>query len=583
MSVIVTGQDRRPALDRAAAQTPISLPMLVALGSLTSLALSWPHLRDVWSTGTFYDTDDAMRMVQVRDWLAGQGWFDLAAHRVVPPAGLPMHWSRIVDVPLARLIRLFAMATSPPRAELLMRIVFPLALQVALIAAFVRAAEALAGPRARVPSLILIVLSGFQLGQFVAGRIDHHAPQITLLVLMVGSMVGVFRRRRTADAILCAAWMAVSLGISLENLPFIAVLLAGLVCRWIAIGAALDAILTAFAIALIATCTCVFVLTIPPSRYLDVAADAFSIAHLAALVTGSIGLIILARLSPRLTSVGARSAAVLILGLGLVVLIAMAAPSVLHPYGGIDPVVTATWLSHVSEAQPLLKAAISHPAMVVPLVGPVVVGLIASAAAFRRASDAASKAVLGVVTALIAAGLVGACWEVRVIASVQPLSLLGSIWWLAHIEAPNRDARSRAAIVGAAALAALMTPFAWILLPFPAATALRDAADQGSAACLEASALAPLAALGTGIVFAPIDAGSQILVHTPLSVVGAPYHRNNAGNRAVIDGFFGRRTGRRGNRQGHGIALCRPLPRPGANRRHSGAGASWVAGGPARR
>ena len=38
-------------------------------------------------------------------------------------------------------------------------------------------------------------------------------------------------------------------------------------------------------------------------------------------------------------------------------------------------------------------------------------------------------------------------------------------------------------------------------------------------------------------MFAPIDAGSHLLAHTGLSVLGAPYHRNVAGNLAVLDGF----------------------------------------------
>ena len=48
-------------------------------------------------------TDDAMRLVEVRDLIAGQGWFDLTQYRLDPP-GLPMHWSRVIDAPLAAII-----------------------------------------------------------------------------------------------------------------------------------------------------------------------------------------------------------------------------------------------------------------------------------------------------------------------------------------------------------------------------------------------------------------------------------------------------------------------------------------------
>ncbi|MCQ3942134.1 MAG: hypothetical protein DPW22_02830, partial [Alphaproteobacteria bacterium] len=47
---------------------------------------------------TLLDTDDAMRLVQMRDWLAGQGWFDPRQHRIAVP--YESHWSRLIDAPL---------------------------------------------------------------------------------------------------------------------------------------------------------------------------------------------------------------------------------------------------------------------------------------------------------------------------------------------------------------------------------------------------------------------------------------------------------------------------------------------------
>jgi len=50
-------------------------------------------------------TDDAMRLVEVRDLLAGQNWFDLTQYRLNPPGGVVSHWSRLIDLPLALLIK----------------------------------------------------------------------------------------------------------------------------------------------------------------------------------------------------------------------------------------------------------------------------------------------------------------------------------------------------------------------------------------------------------------------------------------------------------------------------------------------
>ena len=45
-----------------------------------------------------------MRMMQVRGLLHGQGWFDLRQYRLNPPFGANIHWSRLVDLPIAGLI-----------------------------------------------------------------------------------------------------------------------------------------------------------------------------------------------------------------------------------------------------------------------------------------------------------------------------------------------------------------------------------------------------------------------------------------------------------------------------------------------
>ncbi len=57
------------------------------------------------------DTDSAMRLVQVRDLLAGQGWFDTVQHRMnTRRYGLPMHWSRLEWMPPLALLSLISRA-----------------------------------------------------------------------------------------------------------------------------------------------------------------------------------------------------------------------------------------------------------------------------------------------------------------------------------------------------------------------------------------------------------------------------------------------------------------------------------------
>ena len=51
--------------------------------------------------------DSAMRLVSVRDLLAGQGWFDLTQSRLGLEGGFEMHWSRLIDTPIAGLVLFF--------------------------------------------------------------------------------------------------------------------------------------------------------------------------------------------------------------------------------------------------------------------------------------------------------------------------------------------------------------------------------------------------------------------------------------------------------------------------------------------
>ena len=50
------------------------------------------------------DTDDAVRLVSVRDLLHGASWFDTTLPRIGAPQPLVSHWSRLVDLPIAGLI-----------------------------------------------------------------------------------------------------------------------------------------------------------------------------------------------------------------------------------------------------------------------------------------------------------------------------------------------------------------------------------------------------------------------------------------------------------------------------------------------
>src|ERR1035437_4539762 len=70
--------------------------------ALQLLLLSRPH-----TAVTLNDADDAMRLVQVREFLGGHSWFDLHMVRLQAPFGYDPHWSRLIDAGIAGVFVLF--------------------------------------------------------------------------------------------------------------------------------------------------------------------------------------------------------------------------------------------------------------------------------------------------------------------------------------------------------------------------------------------------------------------------------------------------------------------------------------------
>lgn len=514
------------------------MSVVVMLGTALCFALSWPRVLDIWRTDLVVDPDDAMRLVQVRNWLGGQGWFDLLEHRLDPPAGLLMHWSRIVDVPLGALVRLCGLLVGSGQAERLARIVFPLALQVALLTATVATVRMLLGASAMVPGMVLVVLSGFTFGQFVPGRIDHHAPQITLLMAMTGTLLSALRPGRAPHAGLSGACIAVSLGISLENLPFVAVLVAVLPVFWLRDPMQARAPLLWFSASLAVVASAVFVATIPPSRYGVAAADAFSMPHEVGILVGAAGLAGLALLAGRLAIPKRRLVLLLCLAVLVMVLVLGLAPALIRdPYAGMDPLLRSLWLDHVGEAQSLLTVARTRPDGVVPVLCALLAGAGAAALAGWRAAGR-DRLCWTAILALILVGLAGAVWEVRVASSTQPLALLGGV---SATCATLADARRRGSALGHGLAGVLILPFAPLVLaclPIGEGDGSVAASMEAGQACRTGAALAPIAALPPGLIFAPIDDGAHLLLATRSTVIAAPYHRNAGGNRRVLDGFL---------------------------------------------
>src|SRR3954471_20375402 len=134
----------------------------------------WAQIRG-FSLG---DTDDNMRIMQVRAWLAGQGWYDLRQYRLNPPYGADIHWSRLVDLPLAGLKLALQPFLGGRDAEKAAVAVAPLLPMLLAFGATALIARRLVAPLAY-PLAIAILLCGHSArSMWTPLRIDHNGWQL---------------------------------------------------------------------------------------------------------------------------------------------------------------------------------------------------------------------------------------------------------------------------------------------------------------------------------------------------------------------------------------------------------------------
>ena len=175
------------------------------------------------------DPDDAMRLVEVRDYLGGQGWFDLTQYRLGPEGGTLMHWSRLVDWPIAMLISFYGAFLSPHQAEVAALATWPLLLVIPLLAAMGLASYRLGGKGGMDIGLILSAVFVAAIARFRPGAIDHHNVQLILAAFIAAMLLD--PRARASNFAAAAAAGALAMAIGVETTPLVA-LSAVVVAAW---------------------------------------------------------------------------------------------------------------------------------------------------------------------------------------------------------------------------------------------------------------------------------------------------------------------------------------------------------------
>ena len=265
--------------------------LMPVLWLAAAVAIAWPSIN-----GGVFDamaTDDAMRLVQVRDLIGGQGWFDLFQHRLDPP-GASMHWSRVVDLPLAALILLLRPLLGTHGAEAVTLFLYPLLLLAAALVLVAAIARQMSGAvaNAQITAVVLAVLSAPALIHFRPGAIDHHNAQIVLLlaVVLLTSQI----EQSAVKAALGGVAASLSLAIGIEMLPAIAAIGLAVFGLLVWRGASVSRQAGAFGAALAASSLLLAPALLPLPSLASQVCDAFGGPVLLLLAGGGISLVIMA-------------------------------------------------------------------------------------------------------------------------------------------------------------------------------------------------------------------------------------------------------------------------------------------------
>ena len=531
---------------------------LLAAALLARAVLNWN------SAPLFADTDDAMRFTVVRDLLAGQDWFDPVQHRLNTPFGAEMHWSRLVDLPIAALILLLR-PLAGTAAELAAAQIWPLILLLGLLSLSAKITVKLAGRDGLLPALVLTALCLVTLVEFAPGRIDHHSVGILLtLTMLYCTMEALNRPRLAAGAGLAAA---AALAVAIENLPPTAAAIMAFGLMW-ALAPAHAVALRIFGLSFAGGALALAALTLSPDRWLLPACDAISVVYVTAAAGVGIAFVALSMLPVRQT--WAR------LGLGVVAAGALAGGLVLvfpqclgGPYSQLDPWLAEHWMSRVGEAAPIWESLGGTPSYILGTAVPVLLALAATAWRLLRGS-AGDRGQWLIYALFLAVAAVVMLVQVRGARIAAELAVPAGAWLI--LAARNRYLARRGPLE-IAGLVASWIGFAGIVIA-AAATVMNPAAPPppGSSgaeaagkkqACLMQDAFAGLASLPPARVMTPVDLGAHVLAFTPHQVVAAPYHRNQQGIRDAMEFFNQPMEEARAILDARGIglvAVCPQLP-----------------------
>jgi hypothetical protein len=468
------------------------------------------------------DTDDNMRIMQVRAWLHGQGWYDLRQYRLNPPTGANIHWSRFVDLPIAGLILTLRPFLGGAAAERWAVAIAPMLPFLLLLFSLALTARRLLGPTAYLLAFTALFFAGSNNGMFTPERIDHHGWQLALLALSIASIADPDRLR---GGIILGLSTALSLAIGLEMIIYLALAGIAMVLFWVDERQERER-LRAYAVALGGGTALAFLLFASNDNR-NAVCDALSPVWLSDALIGSALMFALAWLSPG--DWKRRLALAVVAGLIVAGFHALAWPHCIQRLEGVSPEVDRLWLSHVKEARPVYRHGWRIATLIValPITGAIGWGLLA----WRRwGNRELRRRILGAALPGVVAGLL-LLWQTRTGPAAQMMAVVGGaalIWLLLPRFWTSRNFLS--VVLGSFLVVAvgggMVVPILVGFIPEKPATARDKQIGRANNLCGSMWGLRPVALQPKGVIMTFVDLGPRLITVTHHDSIAGPYHRN---------------------------------------------------------
>ena len=493
-----------------------------------------------------------MRLQQVRDWLAGQSWFDTRQYRVLPPEGISMHWSRNIDAGIAAILVPASWLLSPTGAEHAAVILWPTLLGALMVLVIGHSNRALMGNAAAIGALAAFLSWGKLVGEFSVGRLDHHNIQI-LCATAIFYLSVVPGRARLFGA-MAGALTAFSLAVGLEMLPFLATIWGMMLIRHAFAEPDIGAWLVSFCAAIATSAPLLLIGQTPASDWWVNHCDVLAPPVLTLAAVGIAVTLAAVMFEKALPNPVARLLFLLaIAAAGLWLASPILLPCRAGPYAASSPEVLEVINTLMVEALPASTMLKKNLAMFLVVMMPaVVIAVLAAGAAWLTRAKTNRTLGIALVQAYVVllVGFAFALLQIRAANLMTPaVPLLAG--FLVHVFASiPKESRMRvpAVLVLLLAIPSVVEGFSRTvglhLKPLsPAEIAAAKPRPNGGPPgrfCRNTDAMAEIDDLPKSVVFSSMNLGPGIIAFTRHGATSAGYHRSDAAYLNGVVAFRGR-------------------------------------------